>query len=171
MENYITEGGRFGLRMMRYEDCANVVRWRNAVKSNYVYREELTIEGEQQYFRQKIEPGRVHILIICMKELNDKPIGCVVFNGLEEDGSSEYGLFIGESDARGQGVGRWAIASAMKYAFTTWGYNKITARIFTDNIASIKSNEAAGLHKTSKIIDVTCSDGEKKQMYGFEILP
>jgi len=169
--NYEVENEKFGLRKMEISDCANVVKWRNSVKQNYIYRENLTPDGEIEFFHDKVENGPMVILMICIKELDDKAVGCVVYNGVEEDGSCEYGLFIGDADARGRGVGRWAIKSAMEYAFDVLKYKRLTARIFTDNEASIKSNEYAGLRKTGRILDVTCTDGEKKQMYEYEMLP
>lgn len=170
-KEYVAENELFGLRKMVYEDCENVVRWRNAVKANYVYREELTLEKEQDFYRNEIETGKMHILIICLKQEKNCPVGCAVFNEADEDGSVEYGLFIGEKTHRGLGVGRWVTYAATKYAFEELHIARIKARIFTDNIASQKSAEAGGLVKTGNVIDVVCSDGSTKQMFAYEMFP
>ena len=170
--NYVEENDKFGLRPMTYEDCADVVKWRNSVSRFYVYRDPLTLEGEQEYYRTKIETGLITILIICIKKDSpdaDKSVGCVVIESPDDTGTAEYGLFIGEDGARGMGLGRWAIRAMQDYARDVMGLKKITCRIFTDNYASWKSNEHAGFVRTGEIIDVTCSDGEAKQMYIYEV--
>jgi RimJ/RimL family protein N-acetyltransferase len=165
----VEENEKFGRRHMTYEDCADVAKWRNSVKNYYIYREDLTLEQEQRYFRDKVQTCDVTMLIICIKGEPDRGVGCVVIEKPDyTTGTAEYGLFIGDDSCRGLGLGRWAIRAMQDYARDVMGLVKITCRIFTDNYASWKSNEHAGFVRTDRILDVTCSDGEHKQMYWYE---
>lgn len=171
---FVAAGRRIALRPMEYGDCGDIVCWRNKdwVRSHYVYRETFTMEGQRAYYRSKVETGEVFQYMICERQRQNRPIGCMVFTDWEpENGQIEYGLFIGEEDAAGKGYGTEAIRIGMAYAFSRFHVEKVVCRIFTDNMASLISNEKAGFQKKELLSDVVCSDGSKKDMYLLEIRP
>ncbi len=171
---FVAAHRRIVLRPMEYADCGDIVCWRNKewVRRNYVYRESFTMEGQRAYYRSKVETGEVFQYMICERQRQDRPIGCMVFTDWEpENGQIEYGLFIGEEDAAGKGYGTEAIRLGMTYAFSRFHVDKVVCRIFTDNMPSLRSNEKAGFHKKELLSGVECSDGSKKDMYLLEIRP
>lgn len=170
MNTYITEDDIIGLRPMTYEDCEAYVRWRSdeRIRRYYIYREPITLEAEQAYFWQRIATGEVLVYMICIKKEGGRPVGCAILNAREEDGSREYGLFIGEQTERGIGIGRRVTDLTTRYALTVLGLPLVRARIFTDNLRSVQSAEEGGLRLTGVIRDVVCSDGERKNMFTLE---
>ncbi len=170
---YIAQDDRIGLMPMAYEDCGRIVDWRNdpSVRQHYIYREDFTLEHEREYYLENIVPGHVHIQMICDKLRGGRKVGCTVLYEPDADGASEYGMFIGSGSERGCGIGRRAAALTMEYAFETLGFQKLTARVFTDNVASRRSCLAAGFREEGLIRDVVCSDGEIKDMIYFEACP
>ena len=170
MKTYIAEDDIIGLRPMTYEDCVRYVKWRNdeRVKRYYIFRETITLEDEQSYFRSRIAAGEVLVYMICIKKEEDRPVGCAILNAPEEDGSREYGLFIGEQTERGIGIGRGVTDLTTRYALDVLKLPLVRARIFTDNLRSLQSAEAGGLRLTGVIRDVVCSDGEIKNMFTLE---
>ncbi len=173
MLRFVAEDEMIGLRPMEYEDCERIVFWRNqeSVRKQYIYREEFSLENERKFFDENIRTGKMHILMICDKKLDGKAIGCTVINREEDDGSAEYGLFIGDESRRRMGIGRRATAMTLEYAFREWKYPRITARVFVDNTVSRKSAVAGGLKETGILKDVVCSDGAVKDMITYEALP
>ena len=167
---YVAEDDLIGLRPMVYEDCARYVAWRNdpRIRRYYIYRDTFTLEGEQRYFREKIETGEVLVYLICMKQDGGHPVGCAILNAPEEDGSREYGLFIGERTERGIGIGRRVTDLVTTYALTVLGIPRVTARVFSDNLRSMQSAQAGGLRVTGVLRDVVCTDGETKNMFTLE---
>ena len=91
--------------------------------------------------------------IICVADGIDCPenpcagwdIGSVYLRDIDrEAGTAEYGVFIGEKDALGQGYGTAAAKLAVAYGFETLHLKKIFLRFLEDNAGAEKSYEKAG---------------------------
>ena len=83
--------------------------------------------------------------------------------------TAEYGIFIGEDDAAGHGYGTEAANAAVAYGFNEMHMKKLYLRVFTDNIAAVKSYEKAGFRKYAVNKDVQCTSGVKKDMFMMSI--
>lgn len=161
------EGTRIVLRQMEYEDTDRIIRWRNngRVRSHFIYRKDFTVKGHHDWIESMINTGKAVQFIICEKA-GMRPVGSVYFRDIDrEKKEAEYGIFLGEDDAVGKGYGTEAAELAVKHAFSEIGLNRLVLRVFTDNIAAIKSYEKTGFMKESILKDVECSDGERKDMY------
>ena len=152
------------LRPMEINDTERIVNWRNQewVRRNFIYQDPFTIEGHMNWVHTQIEPGYVVQFIICTKR-DDRPIGSVYFRDIDrDDGTAEYGIFIGEKDAVGCGYGTVSAMEALKYAFTKLHLHKIFLRFLADNIAAQRSYENAGFRMTDQTETVTTSEGERE---------
>ena len=92
---------------MTREDTDRIVAWRNsdAVRKNFIYQALFTRESHENWIRTHVETGDVVQMIIC-DLANDKPLGSVYIRDIDRHhNKAEYGIFIGEADARGRGVG------------------------------------------------------------------
>lgn len=169
----LASGERVALRRMTIADCADVIRFRNAdrVRMNYIFRTRITLEEEEAYFRDSVESGNVLHLMILEKERNMRPVGCVVFNDMKtymqapDEIAVETGFFIGEEDATGKGYAAEAMALALDYVFEQCGVRRVCARLFTYNLASLKSFLHVGMRVDSYLPDVICSDKTTADMY------
>lgn len=178
---YITENERLGLRPMTFEDCADVVRWRNRdnVRIRYIYREKFTLEAEQAYFRREVETGNVYHWIVCDKGNEGRGVGCFVCNRLSRGKNElECGMFLGEPDAYGKGFARDTYRLASRWLLTHWTLGdpataKLWSRAFTDNVPSNHMIRGAGFRLVEVLKDVECSDGTKADMnlYVLEAAP
>ncbi|MBR5115749.1 MAG: GNAT family N-acetyltransferase [Lachnospiraceae bacterium] len=157
------------LRPMTAEDTPLIVRWRNnpRVRSNFVYRETFTPEIHERWIREHIEGAQDVVQWIIL--LADRPVGSVYFRDIErESGRAEYGIFLGEDDAVGCGVGNQAIDLALACAEGELNLKHIVLRVFTDNEPAIRSYEHAGFRVTKTLPAVRCSDGEERDMLFME---
>ena len=100
---YRDTGAGIYLRLMTREDTDRIVAWRNsdAVRKNFIYQALFTRESHENWIRTHVETGDVVQMIIC-DLANDKPLGSVYIRDIDRHhNKAEYGIFIGEADARG----------------------------------------------------------------------
>lgn len=140
------QGEKVRLRRMTGEDTDRIVAWRNnpRVRNNFIYQKPFTREGHENWIRTMVETGRV-VQFIIEKMPEGQPVGSVYFRDIDrESRKAEYGIFIGEDDATGLGLGSETAVLAVRYGFEKLGLHKIFLRAFADNIGAIKSYEKAG---------------------------
>lgn len=162
MNKYTDTNAGIYLRMMTYEDTENIVRWRNSdsVRKNFIYQALFTKESHENWIRTMIDTGKVVQMIICEKE-SDRPIGSVYLRDIDRmHQKAEYGIFIGEEDARGKGYGSSAARLMIKYAFEEMQLHRLFLRVYAENVRAIRSYEKAGFVKEAYLREDVCIDGK-----------
>jgi RimJ/RimL family protein N-acetyltransferase len=133
------------LRPMTPSDTPKIVAWRNKdfVQKNFIYQEPFTEEGHLAWIKNQVEPGHVVQFVICLDD--GREIGSVYFRDIDkEKKTAEYGIFIGEEDAIGCGLGTQTAKLALTYAFGTMGMDRIFLRFLSENTGARISYERAG---------------------------
>lgn len=134
------------LRPIEESDTNNIVRWRNlpSVRRNFETQELLTSEAHLKYLSKYVKTRKTSQFIIVDTTLQ-QDIGSIFLKNIDnQNKKAEFGIFIGESSARGKGFGSLAAKSILEYGFTELKLNRIYLRVFADNIAGIRSYENAG---------------------------
>ena len=73
--------------------------------------------------------------LLSVKKNNDRPVGSVYFRDIDHDNKkAEYGIFIGEADAAGRGIGSETARLAADYARDVLKLHKLMLRVFADNV-------------------------------------
>lgn len=150
------------LRQMTTEDTAKIVAWRNQdfVRKNFIDQELFTEERHLAWIRNQVEPGRVVQFIICLS--GGREIGSVYLRDIDrENGTAEYGIFIGEEDALGCGYGTMSAKKTLVYAFTVLKLRRVFLRFLEDNIAAMKSYEHAGFCLMDRRESVMTKQGKR----------
>ncbi len=166
MNEIVEETNRIYIRKITEDDTNLIVDWRNRedVREHFFFREKFTRQMHEKWLKDKIGTGQVVQFIVCLKE-NDKPVGSSYLRDIDkEDLSAEYGIFIGEADARGIGLGSEILKATMEYALNEMGLKKVRARAISDNLASIRIFEKYGFKIDETIHNVTCSDASMVDM-------
>lgn len=135
------EGDRVDLRPISYEDTDDIVRWRNreAVRNNFIYREEFTREVHEKWMQEKVEKKEVFQFIITEKKENRK-IGSVYLRDIDlANQKCEFGIFIGEEGFLGKGLGTEAAKLILQFAFNELKMNKVFLRLLAENTRAYKS--------------------------------
>lgn len=162
MKEYKDEAAGIYLRLMTYEDTETIVAWRNsdAVRKNFIYQALFTKESHENWIRTMVETGKVVQTIIC--ELGtDTPLGSVYIRDIDrQHKKAEYGIFIGESSARGRGIGTAAARLMLRYCFEEEGLHRVFLRAFSANMQAIRSYEKAGFMREALLRDDVCIDGK-----------
>lgn len=149
------KGSQIYLRPITIEDTDYVVRWRNDKKivENFIYRKNISKEEHISWLRNKVETGQVIQFIICDLQ-TDKPLGSIYLQNFQETSrQAEEGIFLGEEEAYGRGIGTEAAKLVLEYAFTTLKLHKLTARVLSYNQGSRKMHEKAGYKLESYLKD------------------
>lgn len=162
------EDGSVGifLRRMTYEDTDLIVTWRNrdAVRRNFIYREPFTRQGHERWIRDMIETNRAVQMIICGLP-ESRPLGSVYIRDIDrQHNKAEYGIFIGEEEARGRGIGTAAAKLMLRYCFEEEGLHRIYLRALSDNGQAIRSYEKAGFVREACLRDDVRIDGEYRDI-------
>ncbi len=155
------QGEKIYLRLMTAEDTDRIVSWRNnpRVRKNFIYQKPFTRQGHLNWIRDKVDTGEVIQFIICEKGA-DRPVGSVYFRDISrEHNRAEYGIFIGEDDAVGRGIGSETCRLACDYGFRVERWHKIILRALSDNGAAIRSYEKAGFEREAYLREEVCIDG------------
>ena len=155
-----TEAGIY-LRLMTWEDTDLIVAWRNsdAVRKNFIYQELFTREGHENWIRTQVETGHVVQMVICELDTG-KPLGSVYIRDIDRQHSkAEYGIFIGEAQARGRGVGTATAKLMLRYCFEEENLHRIYLRALAGNEQAIRSYEKAGFVREGYLRDDVCIDG------------
>ena len=162
MKEYRNPEAGIYLRLMTGEDTDYIVNWRNSdgVRKNFIYQALFTRESHENWIRTMIDTGKVVQMIIC-EEGTDRPLGSVYLRDIDRTHQkAEYGIFIGEADARGKGYGSAAAQLMIQYAFEEMKLHRLFLRVYADNIQAIRSYEKAGFVKEAHLREDVYIDGK-----------
>lgn len=148
------------------EDTNNIIRWRNsdAVRPYFIYQKLFTVEGHQQWLEKEIFSGKGFQFIVCRKE-DDKPIGCTYLRDYDSyTRKAEYGVFIGEPEEKGKGLGKEMLNLTLQFAFGELQLHKVYARAFADNMPSVMSFLKCGFEKEAHLRDEEFINGQYRDI-------
>lgn len=163
---YREEQAGIYLRLMTEEDTERIVTWRNsdAVRRNFIYQERFTKEGHEAWIHNMVNTGKVVQLIIC-DLASDQPLGSVYIRDIDrQHRKAEYGIFIGETSARGRGVGTATAKLMLQYCFEEEKLHRIYLRALCENIQAIRSYERAGFQREGCLKEDVCIDGKYRDI-------
>ena len=160
IQSSLIEGKDIYLRPMNEEDTDNIIRWRNSdfVRRNFIYQEPFSRQGHEHWVKTMINTGKVVQFIICTRK--ERPIGSVYLRDIDRvHKKAEYGIFIGEKDALGQGYGTQAAELMIRYAFEQLILHKLMLRVLADNKQACRSYEKAGFVQEAYLKDEVFLEG------------
>ncbi len=143
------ETERLVLRLMEVEDEDVIVSWRNKkeIIDGFFSHKGPTLTEHREWYQRYLKGGSRLEFVIRIKE-SGKRIGTIGLNNLDFlNQKAEYGILIGEDEAKGKGYGEEASIALLKYAFEELNLHRIYLRVFTVNSAAIRLYEKLGFEK------------------------
>lgn len=166
MDRYEDQNTGIYLRPMTEQDTDLIVAWRNSegVRKHFIYQNLFTREGHLAWLHHVVEAGKAVQMIIC-ETGTDRPLGSVYIRDIDtEHRKGEYGIFIGEDDCRGRGIGSAAAKLMIQYAFGELKLHRLFLRVYADNIRAIGSYEKAGFEREAYLKDDVFVNGVFRDM-------
>lgn len=161
MKEYREEETGIYFRQMTIEDTDQIVAWRNSpqVRSRFIYQDLFTREGHLNWIHTMVETGKVVQFIICECKTN-RMLGSVYIRDIDRTHKkAEYGIFIGEPDARGRGIGTAAAKLMLRYCFEEEKLHRVYLRALADNLPAVRSYEKAGFVQEGVLREDVCIQG------------
>ncbi len=140
------EGERIYLRPLEMADEKVMRRWYNDEPTR-VYLESYwpITESFERKFIEGLGADQSRISLVVVTKKGHRLIGGVGVRFIRwKDRSAEFGITIGEADARGQGYGAEATLLILRYCFRTLNLNRIQLGVWDFNEPAIRSYEKLG---------------------------
>jgi UDP-4-amino-4,6-dideoxy-N-acetyl-beta-L-altrosamine N-acetyltransferase len=154
------------LRPICESDTELVLKWRNAaiVRDFFIYQKEITREEHLNWLKTKVATGKV-VQFVMVDEKNKKPFGSVYLKDINWiHKKAEYGIFIGETEYMGKGMGSKIAKKMLQYAFEKMKLHRVYLRVFEENVRARKSYENAGFVEEALLHDDVFVNGEYKNI-------
>lgn len=149
MKNAVIIGRKVYLRPIEERDIySGWLDWVNDPKlTEKLYINPPITEAELNAYYQKIKASDAKMFAVCAIE-NDEYIGNAKLDSFDWTMKAvSCGRLIGKSKFTGQGIGTEVLKLLQKYVFEQLGMHRIQTGVVASNIASIKSNEKAGMKR------------------------
>lgn len=159
-------GERVVLRPITDADTDHIVAWRNtpSVMNNFIFRQKFTPEMHRHWLATKVAIGQV-VQYIIVDKADGRPVGSVYYRDIDPaNHSAEYGIFIGEQDARGKGFGTETARLFTEFGFSTLGLHRISLRLLAENLPARRSYEKAGFAEEGLFRDMVLLDGQYRDV-------
>ena len=163
-EDLRIQGQQIYLRPITAEDTELAVRWRNqpVVVENFIYRKPVSREDHINWLENKVFKGLVHQFIVCRNE-DDLPLGSIYLQNFEEENrKAEWGIYLGEEQAYGKGIGTeffkqldiWAEKENItRLELTVICENKIAKHLYEKNGFEIEGIKRNSVFRDGKYLD------------------
>lgn len=171
-KDLLIKGQKIYLRPITADDTRMAVRWRNqpAVVENFIYRRPVSQKDHEEWLANKVFKGLVHQFILCRNE-DDLPLGSVYLQNFEEEHRrAESGIYLGEEQIHGKGIGTEAVMLLRDYAFETLRMHKLSARVLAYNTASRRLHEKAGYVQEAHLKDELFLNGKYEDLILFGVI-
>lgn len=158
----VINGEKVSLRPITREDTGLIVAWRNkdSVRRHFIFRQPFTPELHENWLKTKVETGQVIQYIILEKD-SGRPLGSVYLRDVDPGNeSAEYGIFIGEDDCQGRGIGTETARLLIRFGLDVLKLHRISLRVLGSNLIAQRSYEKAGFTVEGRLRDMVKLDGE-----------
>jgi RimJ/RimL family protein N-acetyltransferase len=146
----VIRGERLYLRSVERDDLARCHAWMNDpdLRATLAQRFPMSLAKEADWVERATrgqDPSEM-VFAICLMQ-GDRHIGNCGFEAIDRDnGTATFGIFIGEADCRGQGLGEEAVRTLCRFGFEEIRLAKIRLDVYESNPA-IRTYERVGFRR------------------------
>ncbi|GAB2669964.1 GNAT family N-acetyltransferase [Paenibacillus thermoaerophilus] len=155
LHNYYIRDNVITLRPLTADDIELIRVWRNQdhIRKSFVYQETISKEQQQKWF-EKYSTLPNDLMFIIELNSSKTPVGCAALYNLNiEDAVAEFGrLLIGESIARGRGIGLNATKLLCNFGFEELNLMSIQLEVLESNLIAYNLYSKVGFIRNGNII-------------------
>jgi spore coat polysaccharide biosynthesis protein SpsF len=159
-------GSRVYLRPMSTADTDLILRWRNdPYVASQLFSERPPTREEHNQFLDNLRARSDRQEFVIVLNEGDIAVGTIGLSQIDGTrGDAEYGILLGEADARGRGVAREASELILQHAFQALGLRRVVLHVFADNAAAITLYDHLGFHADPAHGKTKMKDGIARQV-------
>jgi len=139
---------RVYLRALEPEDAETSIRWRNDEDTWELLggrRYYVSLQAEREWLARAATDNASDVRLAICTRVKDQYIGNVSLRHIDWfNRTAEFSILIGDKASRGQGYGREATLLMLRHAFFDLGLERVSSRVLTHNVASIRMHESCG---------------------------
>ena len=110
----------------------------------------MSAEQEERWYDSASTTSESAIFTI-YERASGRPIGTTSLNGIDQrNRTAEFGILLGEADARGRGYGTEVTQLMLDYAFTALGLHSVMLRVLAVNAAGLRAYQKAGFREIGR---------------------
>lgn len=165
---------KYYLRELSKKDLPYINKWRNskeiveALGSPFRY---IGLEVDEAWFNSYLGSRSNNIRLVIDSDENQQPVGAVYLLGIDWIArSAEFSIWIGEVEAQGKGVGKFAAAQIINHAINDLGLNRIHLTVLADNARAISLYQKIGFQQEGILKDAAYKNGKFTNMVQMALL-
>jgi diamine N-acetyltransferase len=144
------EGERVARGPIRRELLPAYTRWRNDFTGMRTFDDlprPVPLEERTAWYERAVAATDV-VRFTVYERATWRPVGLAVLNAVDfRHGTAEFGLLIGEPDARNRGYGTETTRLIADYAFNALGLFSVMLRVYAYNLAGLRAYAKAGFRE------------------------
>lgn len=157
-------GEQVALGPLRRDLIPTYTRWRNdpvVARTMDYLGGPVTLEERAAWF-ERASRDTASIRFTVFERHSWRAIGITNLHGIDgHHGTAEFGLMIGEADARGRGLGTETTLLMLAYAFTSLRLHNVMLRVYEYNHAGIRAYQKAGFREFGRRQQCHCFAGQR----------
>ncbi len=168
----LLRGERVTLRSLAREDAETIVRWRSdpEVHAQMFAAAPPTLEGHRRWF-ETVEERDDRLEFVIVENGSGRPVGTIGLSGIDRaNRRAEYGILIGEADARGRGLASDASRLMLAHAFRGLGLHRVYLHVFGENEAAIRLYRTLGFAQEGILRHHAVKDGRYRDVVVMAII-
>jgi diamine N-acetyltransferase len=111
----------------------------------------VTLDQEQAWFERASREDPTTTRFTIYERTTWRPVGDTDFFDINwRDRTAEFGILIGEADARGKGYGTETATLMLDYAFTALGLHSVFLRVYEYNVGAQRAYAKAGYRESGR---------------------
>ena len=128
------------------------------------------LEAESAWYDDMVKSARPFFTIYELPSM--RPVGTTDLHDMDvRNGTAEFGILIGEADARGKGLGTEVTRLMADYAFSVLGLNNVMLRVHAYNAGAIRAYEKAGFREIGRRRSATAMGGRRWDIIYMDCVP
>jgi UDP-4-amino-4,6-dideoxy-N-acetyl-beta-L-altrosamine N-acetyltransferase len=158
------------LRPLAEIDGPTVVAWRRRpdVHEQLFVQEPPTLESHRKwYLEYQVSKDRREYVILA----DGRPVGTIGLSRIDgQNARAEYGILIGDPNARGRGIARAASLRLLAEAFGALGLARVYLHVFPENHVALRLYEGLGFRREGVLREHAVKDGRRRDVLVMGIL-
>lgn len=166
----VLEGHHVRLRLLDRGDTDAVLRWRaDPTVASQLFSERAPSRSEHETWLERTGRDGDRLECVIVERDGDRPLGTIGLSGLATAADPEFGILLGEPDARGRGMAREASELLLDHAFHTLEKRSVRLRVFADNGPALGLYRRLGFRDVGEHHERLLKDGRIRDVISMSI--